>query len=59
MSAEIFEDLLIVWCGRFIKYAYVDEDTTIVVDDDLLGLDFIDAKIEFSQNVEICKIIAT
>lgn len=59
VSCEVFGDLIIVLCGRFIKYAYIDPDKTIVLEEKLEGLDFKEAKLDFGENVEIYKVVST
>ena len=59
VSCEIFGNLILVLCGRFIKYAFIDPNSTIILGDNLEGLVFKDAKLDFSENVEIHKVVST
>ena len=59
VSCEIFGELIIILCGRFIRYAFIDPKLTITIDNKLEGLSFKDAKLDFGENVEIYKVIST
>ena len=38
VSCEIFGELIIVLCGRFIRYAFIDPKKTIILDNKIEGL---------------------
>ena len=57
VSSQIFGDLIIVQCGRFIKYSKLDES---MFNDDIDSENhFIDLNLDFDKNVEIAKIWST
>ena len=57
VSSQIFGDLIIVQCGRFIKYSKLDE--SMFNDDIDSENNFIDLNLDFDKNVEIAKIWST